>query len=147
MTDLVEKLLKAFYELWHDSKWPRVKTAGVPGIYLAVKAGITSQEELQQVKKIRYYPSSAVHQKIAPVLLEMIEKGWIKPIEGKYANYNEYEYSPWGKTILNLCGHWGYLDEIEEFKKMERQTGVATWGLPMETLVTIRRPSSILNKP
>jgi len=125
MTELAEKLLKTFYELWHDKNWPYVKTRGVPGIFLAIKAGLVTKEELKTPSgnKIANYPSNPVHHKIAPALLEMIEEGLIRPIEGKYANYDLYWYQLWEEPIRVLCGSWGERTEIKEFQRLEHETG------------------------
>lgn len=123
MTELAEKLLKAFYEFWHDPNWPYAKTRPVPGIFLAFKAGIVSKNELRG-RKVSDYPNNPVHAKISAVLMEMEEKGWIEPVETRYGIRDSYNYPLWEDIIQRLCSGWTSDGrKIEEFKRIESTTG------------------------
>jgi len=54
--ELVERLLKAFYNIYQDPKY--LNPRGIPGIVLAVKAGIVDSKNLrresQQLLKIYF---------------------------------------------------------------------------------------------
>lgn len=123
MTELAEELLKAFYELCQGSNWPYVKTRAIPGIFIAFKAGAASENDLRG-RKVSNYPNNPLHPKIAPVLMEMIEKEWIKPVESKYGSPDDYNYSLWRDIIQRLCGTWiaDGREQIEEFIRMENTT-------------------------
>lgn len=123
MTQLAETLLESFYEFWQDPKWPYARTKPVPGIFLAFKAGIVSNDDLRG-RKIRDYPNNPLHTKIFPILMEMIEKQWIEHVEGKYGTPNDYNYSFWRNIIQRLCTTWisDGSEQIEEFKRMENTT-------------------------
>jgi len=126
MMELAEKLLKTFYELWSKEEWPAIRNKGVPGIYLAIEAGIVSKEELTQARgktnNIDNYASSKLHSKVAPALIEMEERGWIKTIKNRYADAWDYGVGPWGDAILALWGRSVHEKDIEKVKRIE-ETG------------------------
>jgi len=125
MIEIAEKLLKTFYELWFEEKWSTsIRNKGVPGIFLAIEAGIVSAKELNQARhktdNIDNYASSKLHSKIAPVLIEMEERGWIKTIKNRYADDWDYNVGPWKDAILALWGRSIRKTDIDEVKRIER---------------------------
>jgi len=126
MMELAEKLLKTFYELWSKEEWSVIRNKGVPGIYLAIEAGIVSKEELNQARgktnDINNYASSKLHSEVAPALIEMEERGWIKTIKNRYADAWDYRVRPWKDAILALWGRTVHEKDIDEVKRIE-ETG------------------------
>ena len=136
MDEISQKILKSFYELEKENKGYSLSTYGVPGLVLAVKAGIIDIREDNLNKygsdmwvKYTSYSRRELHAKIVRVFSSLVEEGLIK-LNFKYSKFYQdyYEsepYDPYDNIIGKFLGMTTDTGEhIKKFKEIEENKGV-----------------------
>jgi hypothetical protein len=75
--EYAEQMLVAFYEAHQDPKYPGARAHGLPGLLLATKAGIVSEDEW----KAETYSSSHTRWEVVAALRDLMNQGYIKRTE------------------------------------------------------------------